>query len=341
MVIYKPTKVILLTQIPTKNEITYPRHVSEMIAWFTSFHDKRICIRNLYEIIHGHFFLQVSLNVFEISLLTICEENVYELGTGNELFTGPAGKRSVRWLCLLSGEFSDCLWLFLALFCSWRARSWFSSPGGSSCSECFFLFKDDCSTLILESATTNESLISASSWVSWNSGDDESSAMPRFRRQPIIGLGGGAQGNGDSLQGGVCRSPAIPPPRFSPQKFCYPLSVKPVRLLSYSSGIIVFRWAELAVPSTFTSQPPTLISHHSSKLFAFNSWRHYKIIWPKLTNGVPQKTSTIVKIANHKSRTIAPAQKPLYITSRHRGGVSVTLNMNTLISFHTRLEWLT
>lgn len=100
---------------------------------------------------------------------------------------------------------------FFALFCSCCARSWFSSPGGSSCSECFFLFKEDCSTRILERATTNESFISAMSWVSCNSGDDESTANPRFRRQPNTGLGGGAHGNGDSLNTGVvCRNLAIP-----------------------------------------------------------------------------------------------------------------------------------
>ncbi|KAJ7360253.1 hypothetical protein OS493_016882 [Desmophyllum pertusum] len=32
-----------------------------------------------------------------------------------------------------------------------------------------------------------------------NSGDDESTANPRFRRQPMIGLGGGAHGNGRFL----------------------------------------------------------------------------------------------------------------------------------------------
>lgn len=187
------------------------KNVSETIAWFMVIHIpyKRICIRN-YKIIHTkniRSYMYISFYLFHSRY----QSKFYVLGTGNELLTAAFGKRSVKRLCLLSDEFPDCLWLFFALFCSCWARSWFSSPGGSSCSECFFLFNDDCSTLILERATTNESFISASSWVSWNSGDDESTANPRFRRQPMIGLGGGAHGNGDSLHtGGVCRNPAIP-----------------------------------------------------------------------------------------------------------------------------------
>lgn len=139
------------------------------------------------------------------------QSKVYVLGTGNEVFTAAVGKLWVKRLCLFIDELPDCLWWFFALFCSCCARSWFSSPGGSSCSECFFLFKEDCSTRILERATTNESFISAMSWVSCNSGDDESTANPRFRRQPNTGLGGGAHGNGDSLNTGVvCRNLAIP-----------------------------------------------------------------------------------------------------------------------------------
>ena len=147
----------------------------------------------------------------EISLVHGHQSKFYVLGTGNEVFAAAVGKLWVKRLCLFSDVLPDCLWLFFALFCSCCARSWFSSPGGSSCSECFFLFKEDCSTRILDSATTNESFISAISWVSCSSGDDESTAKPRFRRQPNTGLGGGAHGNGDSLNtGGVCRNLAIP-----------------------------------------------------------------------------------------------------------------------------------
>lgn len=158
--------------------------------------------------IREHFLRDESS---KFHLFTDTKVNFYVLGTGNEVFAAAVGKLWVKRLCLFSDVLPDCLWLFFALFCSCCARSWFSSPGGSSCSECFFLFKEDCSTRILDSATTNESFISAISWVSCSSGDDESTAKPRFRRQPNTGLGGGAHGNGDSLNtGGVCRNLAIP-----------------------------------------------------------------------------------------------------------------------------------
>ena len=182
-------------------------------------------------------------------------------------------------LCLFRDELPDCLWLFFALFCSCWARSWFSSPGGSSCSECFFLFNEDCSTLILERATTNESFISASSWVSWNSGDDDNKAKPRFRRQPMMGLGGGAHGNGDSLPaGGVCRNPAIPCRlSFNLENTCNPLVVKDDDLLSYSVIRAVFRRAVFLLPSTvkltYTYHPLAHIIE--ANLFTFNSWRYY------------------------------------------------------------------
>lgn len=101
--------------------------------------------------------------------------------------------------CIVEWDLIPEFWLcFLlrAFFCSWPTESP-SYPDVNSCSERFFLLREDCSTFILDKAIIKESLISISSSLKDSSGEEDKGETERskFRREFVMGLGGGAQGN--------------------------------------------------------------------------------------------------------------------------------------------------
>lgn len=92
--------------------------------------------------------------------------------------------------------------------------------------------------------------------------------------------------------------------------------VKDTDLLLYSVVRAVLRRAVFLLLSTvkltYTYHPLTHII--GPNLFTFNSWRHYKIIWRKLTNSIIQNTMALVQAANQNCRNNL---QNLFFTSRH------------------------
>ena len=103
----------------------------------------------------------------------------------------------------------------------------------------------------------------------------------------MVGLGGGAQGNGDSSQDGECRRPAIPATFVDTEIFRYFPEVKYAKLQSYFVATTVFQRPEILAPSkTFTSsQPPTHIIYLLHIPTADAIMRLFSNNWPIALHG--------------------------------------------------------